>query len=85
MNYRFGNWVKVHVIVLVKRTKERKRPLPVNATDSSRKNGSVPDGQMGCGMTLEENGHITPTTKPGPPLPPLTNCELADMSMYPVL
>ncbi|XP_053401964.1 sodium channel protein type 4 subunit alpha B-like isoform X1 [Mercenaria mercenaria] len=64
---RFGNWVKVHIIVLVKRTKEGKRPLPVNV-DTNGKNGTMLDGTVigngnVCEMTLDENGHMTPTTK----------------------
>ncbi|XP_060573372.1 sodium channel protein type 4 subunit alpha B-like isoform X4 [Ruditapes philippinarum] len=65
---RFGNWVKVHLIVLVKRTKEGKRALPVNV-DTNGKNGTMLDGTVigngnVCEMTLDENGHVTPTTKP---------------------
>ena len=62
--------MKVHLIVLVKRTKEGKRPLPVNV-DTNGKNGTMLDGTVigngnVCEMTLDENGHVTPTTKPGP-------------------
>ncbi|KAH3854426.1 hypothetical protein DPMN_096968 [Dreissena polymorpha] len=64
---RFGNWVKVHMIVLVKRTRERKRPLPISM-DTNGKNGALLDGSVivngnVCELTLEENGHVTPTTK----------------------
>ncbi|XP_052766775.1 sodium channel protein type 4 subunit alpha B-like isoform X5 [Mya arenaria] len=64
---RLGNWIKVHVIVVVKRTREKKRPLPVTV-DSGGKNGTLLDGSVigngnVCEMTHEENGHITPSTK----------------------
>ena len=65
--------MKVHLIVLFKKSSERKRPLPITVStpqEQNGKNGVIADGSVlgngnVCEFPHEENGHITPTTKTG--------------------
>ena len=61
------------MIVLFKKSSERKRPLPLTtsaAQEQNGKNGVIADGSVlgngnVCEFPHEENGHITPSTKTG--------------------
>ena len=66
--------MKVHAIVMFKRSSERKRPIANSVSSPQEQNGKngvlIADGSVigngnVCELPNEENGHITPSTKTG--------------------